>query len=190
MTMKTLFVAGVLAASAVALMAASASAAPIVNSVVPGTLDLSGVSTGTIDDLRVTAPNTYDWTFDITGNPAGGLSQLQASFRVSGPSTSEPIAFSLFSGAPGSGTLIEKSSFSLGPSLFNEPLAAGDYFVQLDPADIAQNGEQVSGGIELSPIASTPEPASWGLMIIGVGMAGGALRAARKSRRLSVVRAA
>ena len=70
---------------------------------------------------------------------------MQASFEANLKASSEPIAFSLFSGTPGSGTLIETSALQLGPSLFNEPLAAGDYFIQLDPANIVQNGGEVSG---------------------------------------------
>jgi hypothetical protein len=191
MSMRGLFAVGLLAASTVALTAASASAATVINSVIPATLNVAGPTIGTIDGLDVTKPNDYDWTFDIAGNPAGGLSQLQASFVANfKTSTSEPIAFSLFSGAPGSGTLIETSALQVGPSLFNTPLAAGDYFIQLTSADIAQSGEEVSGSVQLFPIAATPEPATWAMMLIGVGMAGGALRAARKSRRLPVVRTA
>jgi len=190
MNMKTLYVAGLFAASALALTATSASAALVVNSVVPATLNVAGPTDGTIEALNVTKPNTYDWTFDIAGNPAGGLSQLQASIVVLRTAIPQPIAFSLYSGAPGSGTLIDTSAFQVGPALFDTPLAAGNYFIQLDPGNIAVNNEEVTGGIELFPVSSTPEPASWGLMIIGVGMAGGALRAARKSRRLSLVGAA
>ena len=123
MNIKTLFAVGLISASAVAL-AASASATTITNPVAPPILNVSGPTTGTIDGLDVSKPNTYDWTFDIAGNPAGGLSQLQASFVASMASVSEPIEFSLFSGTPGSGTLIDTSSDGLGPSIFDAPLAA------------------------------------------------------------------
>jgi hypothetical protein len=181
MNIKALFAAGFLTASAVALAATSASAALVVNSVVPSTLNVSGPSTGTIDGLDVNNSNTYDWTFDIAGNPAGGLSQLQASFVANMASTSEPIAFSLYSGAPGSGTLIDSSSVGLGPSIFDTPLAAGNYFIQLDPANIAQNGEEVSGSMQLFPVSATPEPASWALMLLGVGAIGAAMRFSRRA---------
>jgi hypothetical protein len=66
--------------------------------------------------------------------------------------------------------------------------AGGHFTIQ------AVNDASAFGGndfaIDNIVVTAAPEPATWGLMIIGVGMAGGALRAARKSRRLSLVQAA
>jgi PEP-CTERM motif len=190
MSMKALFVAGVLTASAVALIATSASAATVINAVSPVILDASipADSIGTIDGVDVNASNTYDWTFAIDGGPVGALSQMQAAIVVQQSAVPEPIEFSLYSGAPGSGTLVDTSSDTVGSALFDVPLSAGNYFIQLDPSNIAVNGEEVSGSIQVfSGVSAAPEPATWAMMVLGVGVIGAAMRFSRRSATGSAV---
>jgi hypothetical protein len=70
-------------------------------------------------------------------------------------------------------------------------VSTNDFF-EVDVAAITgkTTNTGVVGATLVGTVGAVPEPATWGLMIIGVGMAGGALRAARKSRRLSLVQAA
>jgi PEP-CTERM motif len=74
---------------------------------------------------------------------------------------------------------------------------SGFFFDPLATQSFANNDGELeaysTGNIQTAEsfsISAAPEPATWGLMIIGVGMAGGALRAARKSRRIALVHAA
>jgi hypothetical protein len=70
------------------------------------------------------------------------------------------------------------------------------YFTAVGASETLTFSQATASPSQASPIvdniliSSAPEPATWGLMILGVGMAGGALRATRKSRRLSLVGAA
>jgi hypothetical protein len=122
---------------------------------------------GTITSVDLNAANTYDFTFVLSG--AGSvLTQMQAS--IAGP-VSELIDFSLFSGAPGSGTLIDTSALMDGPSL-TDKLGVGSYYLQVDK--IAASGELLDGGLQVS---SVPEAATWGLMLLGLAGVGMSMRA-------------
>ncbi len=65
--------------------------------------------------------------------------------------------------------------------------AGGEFSIRAVNDDAAAGGNDFA--IDNIAVSAAPEPTAWGLMIIGVGMAGGALRAARKSRRLATVQA-
>jgi hypothetical protein len=176
----------VAAAGSLALLsfAGATSASTIINSVTPGTLSLSGTTIGTINGINVNKSNTYDWTFDISGDPVGALSQLQGSIKVNNLPVSEPIALSLFSGTPGGpNTHIDTSSSTQGAAIFDVPLTAGSYFIQLLPGDIAVNNELVSGSIQLSAV---PEPATWGMMLFGVSLIGAGLRVSRRKDAMAM----
>jgi hypothetical protein len=172
-----LFAAGAALCSALGLIAAPASAARIINAVSPGVLSASGPTIGTIDGIDVSKPNTYDWTFAVAGVPVGALAQLQASIVVKHAAVVEPIELSLYGGSPGVGTLLDTSTFTAGANLFDAHLSPGIYFIELDPANIAANGELVSGAIQVSAI---PEPATWSMLLFGVGMIGAGLRISRR----------
>jgi hypothetical protein len=129
---------------------------------------------GTIMAINLVQGNTYDFTFDLAPGSGTVLTQVQAS--IVGP-VSEPIQFSLYSGSPGSGSLLDTSAFVVGPSL-TDTLNAGLYYIQID--DIARNDELLAGGLD---VAAIPEPASWGVMLVGLGVLGGTLR--RVARRVT-----
>jgi hypothetical protein len=145
-----------------------AQAALIVNAVQGGPFSPAN-PTGTIDAIDLTAGNTYDFTFAIAG---GGdvLTEIQAAVFKTG---AEPIDFSLFSGTPGSGTLLDTSTFSDGPAL-TDMLGVGSYYLQV--GTIAVSGEQLDGSLEVEAV---PEAATWALMTLGLGLAGATLRRRR-----------
>jgi hypothetical protein len=88
-------------------------------------------------------------------------------------------------------TITGTSPLTLGSTASTHNGVITNDFFEVDVAAITGNVVATGPvGATLGTVSAAPEPATWGLMIIGVGMAGGALRAARKSRRLSVVRAA
>ena len=126
---------------------------------------------GTFIPLAVNSNNTYDFTFSIVGPTVDVLTQMQASTA----GASQSLQFSLFSGAPGSGVLLDTSPDELGPSL-TDTLSAGDYFLEIESFSRGPGPEIVSGGLVVTGI---PEPASWGLMLLGVAGLGGALRLTR-----------
>jgi hypothetical protein len=156
-------------AAALGLAASGAQAALIVTAI-PGGPFSPANPIGTIPSVDLLSANTYDFTFDISG-VGSALTQVEASIR--GP-VSEPIQFSLFSGAPGAGTLIATSALMDGPSL-TDTLGIGSYFLQID--NIAVNGELLSGGLQ---VFAVPEPATWGLMLLGLTGLGAVLRHRRR----------
>jgi hypothetical protein len=175
---KRFFDTSILVAGALALTAGSATAATIINTVSPSALSLSGTTIGTIKGINVLKTNTYDWTFSISGDPVGALSQMQGAITVHHLPVAEPIEFSLFSGTPlGANTLLDTSINTQGAAIFDVPLQPGDYFLQLAPKYIAVNKELVSGSIQLSAV---PEPATWAMMLFGVGLLGTGLRMNRR----------
>lgn len=159
-----------LAASAQAALITTAFTAP------PGPYNL-GNPTGTLAANHVTQPNTYDYTFTITGK-FDVLMQMQASmFR---PVQPQLLAFTLFKGLPGSGVAVANSGAPMFGPAIDLVLGPGSYYLELLPGDIAQNNELVSGALT---ITAAPEPATWGLMITGVGLLG---LAARRRRQLAL----
>lgn len=134
--------------------------------------------------IELLTADTYDFTFTID-TPVAGVTQLQLQAQTELTHAAEPISFDLYSGTPtGTHSLIAASPVSTS-SVLSELLTPGAYFVQVTPSQIAVNKEVDSGSLIA---ASVPEPASWALMLIGVGAIGAALRAsgARKPERASL----
>jgi hypothetical protein len=190
LALATLLGAGVLAAqpaSATVCMVSPCIQQMIVGNTPPFGTTLSLATPG--DDLAtVTAVSlmtgfTYDFTF-TTDATYEVLTQLQAS--ISGgrnkPAKSLEIGYELYSGAPGSGSLISTSGFGLGPSLDNI-LKGGNYYLQVNPDQISRNMELTSGSAQV--FSATPEPATWVSMIFGFGMLGGLMRFTRRASSLS-----
>jgi PEP-CTERM motif len=132
----------------------------------------SGLSSiGGFPVMALSKTNTYDFTFAM-GSPLVGDTQTQFQAQIIG-GKAELISFDLYSGTPtGSHAFIAASPVAYS-SVLSEDLKAGDYYVQITPTQIAANDEVVSGSLI---VATVPEPASWALMILGIGAAGGALR--------------
>ena len=165
--------AAVVVSAGVLSVGASAHAALIVNAFTApaGPYNL-GNPTGTIAAIKVLKTNTYDFTFTTT-NKFDVLLQMQASMFK--PVQPQLLAFSLYQGTPGSGTLITTTPTGLGPAI-DLVLAGGSYYLELLPKDIAKNEELVSGALTISAV---PEPASWAMMITGLGLLGLAARRRR-----------
>ena len=155
------------------LAAAPADAARIVSSfsAPAGPYNL-GNPTGTIAPTQTLKINTYDWKFSTTGT-FSVLLHMHASFIP------QPLAFSLFSGAPGTGTLVATSGAMQFDPIVTQILNAGNYYVEVDPSGFVKREELMSGDLTISPV---PEPAEWALMITGVGLLG---LAARRRRSLA-----
>lgn len=167
---------GVTAALSLGALAAPADSATIAITGGP----FSGTNPiGAFPVIALNSSDTYDFTFSLVP-PLGGdtQEQIEAQSRPTvGPGSPEPIQFDLYSGTPtGSNSRIATSTRSTSAFLA-EDLAPGNYFVQVTPGDIAVNNEVLSGSLVT---ASVPEPASWALMILGVGAIGATLRGRRR----------
>jgi hypothetical protein len=160
----------------VMLAAAPASAltvAPL--SAPPGPYNLANPN-GTVTAIHVFKSDTYNFTFTTTGR-FDVLAQLQASMFK--PVQPQLLVFSLFAGNPGSGTLVTTSGVPITGPAIDVVLNAGNYYLQIAGADVAQNNELVTGGITLTAV---PEPATWAMMITGFGLLGLAARRRREKK--------
>lgn len=131
---------------------------------------------GTVLATRLLKSNTYDFTFSIV--PPLGNSVLTTLSAAAADNANQglPIQFSLFSGTPTGGhTLLDTSLYIINPTLV-DTLGVGDYFLQVLPSGITRNGETGSGSLT---VAVVPEPAAWGLFVVGFGMVGAATRRRR-----------
>jgi PEP-CTERM motif len=79
---------------------------------------------------------------------------------------------------PLTGTFTSVSGGTFDIRAINPAMAASGNDFALDDISVTALSTTTFGG------GPTPEPATWALMLLGVGMAGGALRASRKSRPL------
>ncbi|HEY2049976.1 MAG TPA: PEPxxWA-CTERM sorting domain-containing protein [Caulobacteraceae bacterium] len=140
----------------------------------------SGTNTmGGFPLISLNKSNTYDFTFSLVP-PLGGdtQEQIQAQSRPTTVAGSpQVIAFDLYSGAPGFGTRIASSTWSTSTTsaFLAWDLSPGAYYVQI--TDIAKNNEVLSGSLVT---VAVPEPASWALMILGIGAIGAALRGRKR----------
>ena len=163
---KSLFAGAAVAATLA--FAGSVSAATIITALETGPFSLTN-SIGTLPATALQGGNTYDFTFSLTQPLAGNTTSVQMQAQ-SKPSNPELIQYSLYSGTPGSGTLLSQSLLDFSPTIaFSGDV--GDYYLEVDV--LSKSGEVASGSITLS---SAPEPATWAMMLVGFGGLGFALR--------------
>jgi len=134
-----------------------------------GSVDLDGLAAGSISQtVDVTAPGTYDLTFYFSGNPDGGAAAKSFDVTLAGYSG----AFTYTTGSNTHGNMNYTYSGVI-------PVYLGDglqtlTFSSTDSA--SSDWGAVIGGVGLA----LPEPGTWGLMLVGLGGLGAALRARRK----------
>ena len=163
-SVKTLF-AGAALVSVIAI-GGSASAATVIVQFL--NQPFSNGEIGTIPATTMTAGNTYDFVFTMTEPLNGNTTSTQLQAQSQNPIQAQLIQYQLYSGSPGSGTFIAQSSQDFSPVLgFNA--SPGSYFLEVTPSEISKSGEVASGSVQVSAV---PEPASWGLMLIGFGALG------------------
>ncbi len=132
-----------------------------------------------------TVPNTYNFTFSVSPGLYDLHSQLSAFVNLKVGNvcctlTAEPISYTLWFGVPsGPNSMLGTSSLGTTAALNLSNIAGGNYFMQINASNLVYPEEVVRGLIELSAV---PEPATWGMMTLGVGMLG---LAARRRRSLA-----
>jgi hypothetical protein len=159
------------------------------------------VMTGSVDVVgAVYSPHAGAQAIDLTGESARGTSTLsQALSTVVGQSYRLSFFYSNNPQA-GDGTytatvsvagLIDTISHTNVPGNMNWLQYTG-YFTGTgsDVLSFVSGFQQNNGGIFLDSVdvSAVPEPATWGMLILGFGMAGGALRYRRRSLKVSFAR--
>jgi hypothetical protein len=176
---RILLVAG--ASVAAASLAGAASAAVIITSFTGG--PFSGLNPlGSLPTTTLKAGNTYDFTFDLVA-PIAGPSATQAeadTIKISG-STPDLIQYQVYMGTPSvahpeAGILLATSAIGFSPTVSGN-WGVGDYYVNILSKEISKTGEDASGSFVTTPV---PEPVTWGMMLLGVGMIGSGMRLGRR----------
>ena len=117
--------------------------------------------------------DTFDYTFTTIGGTYDTLMQIQATKVSNG--VAQHVSFQLFKGTPGSGSFVANSGgTSTAATLLT--LTSGTYYLEYSPSIVQK--EYVTGGITL--LQSVPEPAAWGMMLLGIAALGGAMRQRRQ----------
>ena len=122
----------------------------------------------------VSGTGTWDFTFSTIGGTYNTLMQMQTT-RVSNGAP-QNLAFTLYQGAPGSGSFVANSGgTSTAATLI--ALTQGSYYMELTRVKAPR--ELVTGGLTL--LSSVPEPATWAMMLLGIGGLGAVMRRKRQA---------
>ncbi len=156
-----------------ALLAAAPAQALVVVPISAGPFSLPGNPSGVIPSgTFATGTNTYDFTFTTIGATYKTLMQMQAT--VVGTGNPDNLSFVLYKGLPGSGSFVANSGGTTTAATL-VTLTQGTYYMQLDRTAVPK--ELVTGGVTL--LSSVPEPATWAMMMVGVGGLGAVMRRRR-----------
>lgn len=170
-------------------LASAASAAVIIKPFLGGPFSALN-PIGTLPATIAKKGNTYDFTFDLVA-PVAGISATQvAAILNGGVQTAENIQYQVYEGTPTlldpeNGTKLATSLSALSPTVFLN-LKPGSFYVNILSSDIAVGGEVVSGSFVTTP---APEPVSWAMILLGVGLVGGGLRMARRKDEVTLTQA-
>jgi hypothetical protein len=121
----------------------------------------------------VSGTATEDFTFTLAGS---GKATMQMQASAVSDSSPQTLAFTLFSGSPGSGSFLANSGGSATAATLLQKLTPGNYYAELNT--VAAPNSLVTGGLALTPV---PEPAAWGMMLLGVAGLGAVARRRRMS---------
>jgi hypothetical protein len=168
-----------LASSAVAagVMLASAAHAVTIISMSPGVLQLPAPASAVIPKgTFAQGTGTWDFTFTTLGGAYKALMQAQASKAKNG--VPQSLSFALYSGTPlGANSFIANSGGTATAATLLTNLSPGSYFLQLTTFKAPK--ELVTGGVTL--LSAVPEPATWAVMLIGIGGIGAMSRTRRRA---------
>lgn len=133
-----------------------------------GSVDVDGDAPGAFSQTLATGTGAYTLTFDLSGNPDGP--PVTKTLQVTVGSASQTFTYDI--GANSHGDMMyapETLTFD----------ASGPTTLTFTSLDVGTPYGPVVGNVV---VASVPEPASWALMLLGVGAMGATLRARRSSR--------
>ena len=163
---------GVTAIAAASLTAASAHAYNLTFTDGTSAASRSDITAGSMftDDYDFTIPTASDDTFSAT------FTETKLS-NISSPT----LALFTSGGTPESSVIsVASTPMAEYEELDVSGLAAGSYYLQV-AGTVGASGSGAYSFSAASAVSATPEPATWALMIAGVGMVGGALRYSRRN---------
>jgi hypothetical protein len=157
MTLVKRLIAAATLAAATAGFAGTANAGTFICNPGPGTCSFDG-TTGGFSNVKRTAHQTASDTFKILFPSAGAATLTFTSAKLKfGAATFDGISFVPVAG--------QSYVFNIA--------SAGTYNLVLSVANLGNTVSSYSGTVDF---AAVPEPASWGMMIGGFGLVGGAMR--------------
>lgn len=174
----------ILVGATLMMSAAVASATDFTNTyvinLIPGAEILTGdygSSFAGVNMKNKTFSDTFNFTLPASTNVDSGLQSVSTTIKKI---TTAGINFSLFDLYKGSTLLLAGNVGSFGTQSlanlsFEGPLTAGLYSLKVEGIFSGTSGGSYSGNLNVSPV---PEPASWGMMAIG--LAGVGFMAARR----------
>lgn len=137
-------------------------------------VDLSALNSGGVSqNITTVAGKTYKVTFDMAGNPDGGLGNRLMVVTSNGFTPQQNI----FTVGPANthtnmGWVSMSYMFTAGPgTTTNIAFASGEY-------------NPYGPALDNVGISAVPEPTTWALMILGFGAAGGMIRVSRRRHAL------
>ena len=140
-------------------------------------LDLSGSDSGSVfQTLATTAGQKYTVTFDMAGNPDGAPVTKELSVDA-GAGTAQDYAFDT--------TGATHNAMGWTPETYT--FTASGASTVLTFTDL-NNGSPYGAALDNVAI-SVPEPATWAMMLLGVGLIGGGLRMARRKDSVALIQA-
>ncbi|HEY1925982.1 MAG TPA: PEPxxWA-CTERM sorting domain-containing protein [Caulobacteraceae bacterium] len=139
-----------------------------------GSVDLDGISAGAITQTLATGTGEYTLSFDLSGNPDG-------------PPQVKSLAVLV-------GNVVKTFTYTIGGNTHANMMYTPETFTfnasgptTLTFASLDQASSPFGPVIGDINVSAVPEPASWALMLLGLGAMGGALRSSRL--RTSQIRA-
>ncbi len=173
--------AAAVAAAFIAAAPASATAYALGNITAPTTRLIDRTANGSSGLIRADGQNTDTFTFTLTNATAIAVSSLTNS-SVNGSGVFDFTSVQITGGSlvnPATYTIDPRDNFGsetakLGPTT----LLAGNYTLTVVGTVTGQPATY--GGNITFAAAAVPEPATWGLMVLGFGAIGGALRTSRR----------
>ena len=138
-----------------------------------GSVDVDGNSPGSFDQSINTGAGKYTLTFDLSGNPDGPPATKTLQVSVGG--VTKTFSYQIGSNTHSNMMYVPESlTFTTtGPTLLT--------FASLDPSSSPYG--PVVGDVSITA-GAVPEPASWALMLLGIGAMGGAIRSERSRTRI------
>ncbi|HXQ17544.1 MAG TPA: PEPxxWA-CTERM sorting domain-containing protein [Caulobacteraceae bacterium] len=134
-----------------------------------GSVDLDGNAPGGVSQALTLGPGAYSLSFYLSANPDGGPPTKTVDVSV-GSLLNDPFSYTIGSNSHGN------MMYTLETVNFT---TSGPTTLQFASADVGTPYGPTIGGVSVTAI---PEPATWAMMLLGVGAMGAGLRMSRRTQ--------